>query len=151
MGQLPDAACHGGRKGPEERRLLRLAKTNITFHKNVSDERLREAYQHARAFILPGEEDFGLATVEAQACGTPVIAADCDSGPRELLDHGRYGQLTPVRDPSALAAALRDARQERARWQAAAADGRAAVRERFSRDRVLRQLEATLWAVLRRS
>ncbi|MCX7973361.1 MAG: glycosyltransferase [Candidatus Aminicenantes bacterium] len=61
-------------QGPEEKRLKKLASSNIRFLKNLSDEELRSFYQRARGFILPGEEDFGIATVEAQACGTPVVA-----------------------------------------------------------------------------
>jgi len=38
------------------------------------DDELRELYQNAKAFIMANEEDFGLVTAEAQACGTPVIA-----------------------------------------------------------------------------
>jgi glycosyltransferase involved in cell wall biosynthesis len=50
----------------------------------------------------------GLPTVitEALAVGTTVVATDCDSGPREILDGGRFGRLVAVRDPGALAAAL---------------------------------------------
>lgn len=61
-------------QGPEEKRLKRRSRSNIRFLKELTDEELRQAYQTAQAFILPGEEDFGIATVEAQACGTPVVA-----------------------------------------------------------------------------
>ncbi len=50
----------------------------------------------------------GLPTVliEAMACGTPVVATDCESGPADILLGGRLGALVPVADPAALAAAI---------------------------------------------
>lgn len=51
-------------------------------------------------------EGFGLVIVEAMACETPVIATDCPSGPDFILDGGRYGILTPMGDPVALADGL---------------------------------------------
>src|SRR6185312_11852337 len=44
--------------------------------------------------------------LEALALGVPVVSTDCPHGPRELLDNGRYGQLTPVADADALACAM---------------------------------------------
>ena len=43
---------------------------------------------------------------EALAAGTPVVATDCPSGPREILQNGRYGALVPVNDAAALGQAL---------------------------------------------
>src|SRR6185369_10284764 len=60
--------------GPEYKRLKQLAGGVVEFCGRVSDPELRELYARCRAFLLPGEEDFGIATVEALASGKPVIA-----------------------------------------------------------------------------
>jgi len=51
-------------------------------------------------------EGFGNVLVEALACGTPVVATDCRSGPAQILESGRFGALVPVNDPQALADAI---------------------------------------------
>jgi glycosyltransferase involved in cell wall biosynthesis len=60
--------------GPDLRKLRKISGPNISFLGQVSAESLRALYQGAKALLLPGEEDFGIVTLEAQACGTPVIA-----------------------------------------------------------------------------
>jgi glycosyltransferase involved in cell wall biosynthesis len=50
------------------------ARHGVRFLGPLSGERLRELYRGAKAFLMPAEEDFGITAVEAQACGTPVIA-----------------------------------------------------------------------------
>jgi glycosyltransferase involved in cell wall biosynthesis len=60
--------------GPEYRKLRALAGPNIEFVGRLPDAELREAYARCSAFLLPGEEDFGMTPVEALASGKPVIA-----------------------------------------------------------------------------
>lgn len=62
--------------GQEARRLVRLAEgaSGITFLGWQSDEVIRDHFRRCRALLFPGEEDFGIVPVEAQACGAPVIA-----------------------------------------------------------------------------
>jgi len=56
----------------------------------VTDETVREYYQNAKAFIFPGEEDFGITPLEAQACGCPVIAYK-KGGALETVIEGETG------------------------------------------------------------
>ena len=60
--------------GPEMERVREVASANVTLMGYQSDEVLRQYMQRARAFVFAAEEDFGIAPIEAQACGTPVIA-----------------------------------------------------------------------------
>ena len=60
--------------GPEYARLRAMAGKKVDFLGRVSDTDLRELYARCRAFLLPGEEDFGMTPVEALASGKPVVA-----------------------------------------------------------------------------
>jgi len=61
-------------QGPEYRKLRTLSAANVEFCDRVSDKQLRELYARCRAFIMPGEEDFGMTAVEALASGKPIVA-----------------------------------------------------------------------------
>mgnify|MGYP001578606414 CR=1 FL=1 len=60
--------------GQDEPRLRRMAAPNVQFVGSLSNEEIELEYSHCRAFIFPGEEDFGITPLEAMAAGAPVIA-----------------------------------------------------------------------------
>jgi glycosyltransferase involved in cell wall biosynthesis len=72
--QLPDRQLVVIGDGPELSRLRSKATPNITMLGHQPFDVIREHLQEARAFVFAAEEDFGIAPLEAQACGTPVIA-----------------------------------------------------------------------------
>ena len=78
--------------GNDEARLRRLAGANIDFLGFKSDEVVKEYLENCRAFIFPGEEDFGIAPVEAMACGKPVLALR-GGGLTETMIEGVTGQF----------------------------------------------------------
>jgi glycosyltransferase involved in cell wall biosynthesis len=80
--------------GPEMNRLRRLARgnANIIFLGYRSDSVIREHYAKCSAFIMPQEEDFGIAPIEAMSCGKPVLALK-RGGALEYLQEGVNGEF----------------------------------------------------------
>lgn len=95
--------------GPEEARLRALAGPNVRFAGSPSDEELRELYRSAEVVLMPGEEDFGIVPLEAQACGTPVVALG-RGGALETVVDGITGVLYRDAGPGPLARAIEVAR-----------------------------------------
>jgi glycosyltransferase involved in cell wall biosynthesis len=115
--------------GPERARLERRAGPGVEWLGARSDDDLRALYRQARVVLLPGEEDFGIVPVEAQACGRPVVALG-RGGARETVIDGRTGLHVSDDTPEGFAEALR--RLDALPFEPAAARAHA---ERFSRER----------------
>ena len=80
--------------------------TDVEFLGRLSNEAVRELYRHAAVVILPGEEDFGIVPLEAQACGRPVVAY-ARGGAVETVIPGETGLLVDEAIPAAFAEAIR--------------------------------------------
>ena len=66
--------------------------------------------RRADVFVLSSKwEGFGLVLIEALACGCKVVSTNCATGPKEILDHGRFGDLVPVDDEEAMSDAITNA------------------------------------------
>lgn len=91
--------------GPEYHKLKKRAQSNIEFLGSVSPEDLLQAYQKSRALVMPGEEDFGINSLESQACGVPVIAFG-RGGAKETVLPGETGFLYEKPGIEGLSAAL---------------------------------------------
>jgi glycosyltransferase involved in cell wall biosynthesis len=108
-----EAAAAAGRRikvvgaGPEQERLRARYRAGVEFLGRVGDSELADLYAEAAALVVPNVEEFGIASVEAQAAGRPVVAVDA-GGARETVVPGRTGLLAPEGDAGALARALRE-------------------------------------------
>jgi glycosyltransferase involved in cell wall biosynthesis len=94
-------------EGPDLERLRAEAAPSVEFLGAVSDARLAELYAHCLALVVPNVEEFGIAAVEAQAAGRPVVAI-ARGGVTETVLDGRTGILVEGEDAAALAAPLRE-------------------------------------------
>jgi len=84
--------------GPDLDRLRRTADPMHRFLGRVSGDELRRLYRGAACFVQPGVEDFGIAAVEALACGTPVVAR-ARGGVLDIAEDGKHGVLYGIDDP----------------------------------------------------
>ena len=86
---MPDKKLTVIGDGPDAEKIKKLAAGNIQWLGYLSKEALRKHMQNARAFIFAAKEDFGITPLEAQACGTPVIAfrGGCAAETIRGLDH----------------------------------------------------------------
>jgi len=92
--------------GPLRRQIEQRAGPTVKLVGKVSEEELRRYYARCRAFVMPQEEDFGLAPVEAMSAGRPVIAYGA-GGALETVLADETGVLFPEQTPASLIAAVR--------------------------------------------
>ncbi|MFH1922749.1 MAG: glycosyltransferase [Planctomycetota bacterium] len=96
--------------GPERRRLDRLAGPTIELLGWVPGDEIRDHLRRARALLFPGNEDFGIVPVEAQACGTPVVAFGQGGATETVLpadeSHQGTGLFFDEQTPESLAQAI---------------------------------------------
>lgn len=129
-------------RGPEEARLRRLAGPDVEFLGWRPDDEIRTLYGEATAVLLPGVEDFGMVPVEAQACGTPIVALG-RGGACETVEDGVTGVL--VQDASARGFADGLARLEALTLDPAAIRTHA---ERYARERFMIEFQAAVTAAM---
>jgi len=91
--QMPERRLIVIGDGPDMKKLRARASENIMLLGYQEDAVLRDHLQRARAFIFAAEEDFGILPVEAQACGTPVIAYGAGGSLETVLPVGNNGGL----------------------------------------------------------
>ncbi len=91
--------------GSEYEKIKALSGSNVKLLGRVSDDELLSYMQRCKAFLFPGEEDFGITPVEAQACGKPVIAFG-KGGACETVIDGKTGVLFPEQSVESLTEAV---------------------------------------------
>ncbi|GAB4485019.1 MAG: glycosyltransferase family 4 protein [Anaerolineales bacterium] len=145
---LPDKKLVVIGDGPEAHKLQSLNLPNVTWLGFQPNDALRNYMQRARAFIFAAREDFGIIPLEAQACGTPVIAFG-QGGVREtvagLEQENPTGVFFPEQTVESLQAAILEFERNHSLFDPFACRANA---ERFSNQRFrreIRQIVETSW------
>jgi glycosyltransferase involved in cell wall biosynthesis len=129
-------------EGPDRGRLEAAAPANVTFAGFLPADEVRERLRRARAFVFPAVEDFGIAPVEAMACGTPVVALR-RGGAAETVEglesDAPTGAFFEEQSPAALAAAVQRFEEQAGRVTANACRAQA---EKFGAARFREELQS---------
>ncbi|MDD9947792.1 MAG: glycosyltransferase family 4 protein [Myxococcales bacterium] len=137
--QMPDKRLVVIGDGPEYPKVKAAAGPNVELMGFQPDDVLRDMMQRAQAFVFAAEEDFGIMPVEAQACGTPVIAFG-KGGALETIrpeDHPEpTGVFFPNQTAASLAEAVKSFERQRDRFEPLACRDNAL---RFSTERFRRE------------
>lgn len=103
--QMPDKKLVVIGGGPNLEAYRKLAKDNVTVMGYQPFDVLKEKMQHAKAFVFAADEDFGMIPIEAQSCGTPVIAYG-HGGSLETVNGGKTGLFFNEQTPEAILEAV---------------------------------------------
>ena len=149
---LPDRKLVVIGDGPDMEKIRRVAAANVQLLGWQSSPVLKDYMQRARAFLFAAEEDFGITPVEAQACGTPVIAFGRGGAVETILGLGGAGVEQPTglffqeQTPTAVASAVALFEENQQRFSPQACRENAL---RFSRERFREQFAAEVAAAIR--
>jgi rhamnosyl/mannosyltransferase len=142
--------------GPEREAMEIMAgrlglRERVSFLGEVSESQRRVLLHGADVFVLPSidrREAFGIAQLEAMACGTPVVSSNLPTGMRFVNQQGVTGFLVPPRDPEALAEAVNRLLEDpglRMRFGRAARDR---IEREFTAERMITRTLAVYRAVV---
>lgn len=96
-----------GDRGPYERLARELNLDAARCHLNASTSDIQQEYADSSLFVFSSRfEGFGMALVEAMACGLPVVSFDCPCGPKDIVSNGEDGLLVESTDVESLADAI---------------------------------------------
>lgn len=113
----------------------------VTFAGKVDDEEIGDFYCSCDAFVFPNEnQTWGLAVLEAMACGRPVLVSR-GAAVHEVLTDGENALLFPPRNPEALAARIQELISQPSLGGRIAQQGMSLVREKFTWEQFARQIE----------
>ncbi|MBT6151539.1 MAG: glycosyltransferase family 4 protein [Bacteroidetes bacterium] len=101
--------------GPEFKKIKKNASPNVIFLRHTSSEELKDHMQRSKAFIFAAEEDFGITPLEAQACGTPVIAYK-KGGALETVLEGKTGVFFEEQSVNSLRNTIEDFENKNFEW-----------------------------------
>ena len=104
--EMPDKKLVVIGDGPDFAKIKAIAKDNVIMMGYQPFSVLKEKMQHAKAFVFAAEEDFGITPVEAQACGTPVIAYG-KGGALETIKAGETGVFFENQDKNSIMCAVK--------------------------------------------
>jgi glycosyltransferase involved in cell wall biosynthesis len=136
--QMPDKKLIVIGAGPEKDKLCSRAGQNVVIMGYQTQRVVIDHMQRARAFVFAALEDFGIVPVEAQACGTPVIAYG-KGGARESVIEGKTGLFFRKQTVDSLKAAIQEFERNQAHFDVSALRKNA---ERFSKERFQREIQA---------